>query len=68
MTGENLIVPSLNLAWFKGPTLLSALDSLPLPKEHPHPERDPLRLAIKSVFETRNRVKVYTGKIVSGIL
>lgn len=51
LTGENLTVPSQNLAWFQGPTLLSALNALPLPKEHPHPESYPLRLSIKSVFQ-----------------
>ena len=38
LTGENLTTPSQNLSWFQGPTLCSAMNSLPSPKKRPHPE------------------------------
>ena len=39
--GDNLIEKSENLSWFKGPTLIEALDSITPPKR---PTEKPLRL------------------------
>lgn len=42
--GDNMIEKSPNLSWFKGPTLLEALDSLQEPKR---PIDKPLRIPIQ---------------------
>lgn len=41
--GDNMLEKSPNLAWYKGPTLLEALDALTPPKR---PTEKPLRLPL----------------------
>jgi elongation factor 1-alpha len=45
--GDNMIEKSANLKWFKGPTLLEALDSVDPPKR---PTDKPLRLPLQDVY------------------
>ena len=42
-TGDNMLEKSPNLAWYKGPTLLEALDNITAPKR---PTDKPLRLPL----------------------
>ena len=44
--GDNMIEPSANLPWYKGPTLLQALDSIAVPTR---PIDKPLRVPIQEV-------------------
>lgn len=41
--GDNMLEPSVNLPWYKGPTLIDALDSIIPPKR---PTDKPLRLPL----------------------
>ena len=45
--GDNMIDRSTNLPWYKGPTLLEALDNLEPPKR---PSDKPLRLPLQVIF------------------
>jgi elongation factor 1-alpha len=46
--GENLVTPPDGVAWYKGPTLLEALDSIEPPKR---PTDKPLRIPIQDVYK-----------------
>jgi len=81
--GDNMILPSTNMAWFKGwtkkdsskkdltgPTLLAALDSIEPPKR---PSDKPLRLPLQDVYKiggigTVPVGRVETGKIKPGMI
>lgn len=45
--GDNMIERSDNLGWYKGPTLLEALDQVEPPKR---PSDKPLRLPLQVIF------------------
>ena len=63
--GDNLTKPSENLAWYKGPTLLGALDSLQVP---PKPVDKPMRLPIQDVYSITGIGTVPVGRVETGIL
>ena len=44
---DNINKPSPNMPWFKGPTLLQALDNLKVPEK---PTGKPLRLPVQDVY------------------
>ena len=46
--GDNIIEPSKNMAWYKGPTLLEALDNVHPPKR---PTDKPLRVPLQDVYK-----------------
>ncbi len=64
-TGENLIERSPNMAWYNGPTLVEALDSLKVP---PKPTDKPLRLPVQSVLSIPGAGTVVTGRVETGVL
>jgi bifunctional enzyme CysN/CysC len=62
--GANLREPSPMLAWYRGPTLVAALEALPARR----PERAlPLRLAVQDVYKFDAR-RVIAGRVESGRL
>ncbi len=63
--GDNLIEESKNLSWFKGNTMLKALDSLILPKR---PTDKPLRMNISNVCNIGGIGTVITGRVETGII
>ena len=63
--GDNIAKKSENMAWYKGPTLLEALDSL---KEPQKPTQLPLRLPIQDVYNITGIGVVPVGKVVSGLM
>ncbi len=63
--GENLKVKSDKMSWYTGPTLLEALNSLPLPDR---PTQLPLRIPIEDVYSIQGVGTVPVGKVVSGIM
>ncbi|MDA4121684.1 MAG: translation elongation factor EF-1 subunit alpha [Thaumarchaeota archaeon] len=62
-TGENLVKPSTNMDWYKGPTILLALDEF---TEPPKPIEKPLRLPIQDVYTITGVGTVPVGRIETG--
>lgn len=64
-TGENMKEKSDKLPWYKGPTLLGALDSLPVPTR---PTDLPLRLPINDIYKISGVGTVPVGRVETGII
>jgi elongation factor 1-alpha len=63
--GDNMIERSTNLKWYKGPTLLEALDLITPPKR---PADKPLRLPLQDVYKIGGIGTVPVGRVETGIL
>ncbi|HJJ30097.1 MAG TPA: translation elongation factor EF-1 subunit alpha, partial [Methanocorpusculum sp.] len=63
--GDNIKVASANTPWYKGPTLLAAIDQFTLPAM---PTDKPLRLPIQDVYTISGVGTVPVGRIETGIL
>ncbi len=63
--GDNLAKRSDKMAWYKGPTLLEAVNSL---KEPDKPVDLPLRLPIQDVYEIKGIGAVPVGRVETGIM
>jgi elongation factor 1-alpha len=63
--GDNMLDRSANLPWYKGPTLLEALDSLRAPKR---PTEKPLRVPLQDVYKIGGIGTVPVGRVETGIL
>ncbi len=62
---DNINKPSPNMPWFKGPTLLQALDNLKVPEK---PVGKPLRLPVQDVYTITGIGTVPVGRVETGIL
>jgi elongation factor 1-alpha len=62
-TGENLVKKSDNMPWYKGPTLLQALDEF---VEPPKPIDKPLRLPVQDVYTITGVGTVPVGRVETG--
>jgi len=63
--GDNMLEKSPNLPWYKGPTLLEALDALAVPKR---PSEKPLRLPLQDVYKIGGIGTVPVGRVETGVL
>jgi elongation factor 1-alpha len=63
--GDNMLEKSSNMPWYKGPTLLEALDSLEPPKR---PTEKPLRLPLQDVYKIGGIGTVPVGRVETGIM
>ncbi len=63
--GEDITKPSQKMPWYKGPTLLGALDKL---KETEKPVNKPLRIPIQDVFSITGVGTVPIGKVETGTI
>ncbi|MEM0449916.1 MAG: translation elongation factor EF-1 subunit alpha [Methanomassiliicoccales archaeon] len=63
--GDNATKPSPNMPWWKGPTLLQALDMLEVP---PQATNLPLRLPVQDVYTITGIGTVPVGRVECGIL
>jgi len=63
--GDNMIEKSANLSWFKGPTLIEALDQIIPPKR---PTEKPLRLPLQDVYKIGGIGTVPVGRVETGVL
>jgi len=63
--GDNMLEKSPNLPWYKGPTLLEALDAIKPPKR---PVDKPLRLPLQDVYKIGGIGTVPVGRVETGIL
>ncbi|MDA4116820.1 MAG: translation elongation factor EF-1 subunit alpha [Thaumarchaeota archaeon] len=62
-TGENLVKASTNMPWYKGPTLVQALDEF---TEPPKPIEKPLRVPIQDVYTITGVGTVPVGRVETG--
>jgi elongation factor 1-alpha len=60
-----MLEKSPNLSWYKGPTLMEALDALIPPKR---PTEKPLRLPLQNVYKIGGIGTVPVGRVETGIL
>ncbi len=61
--GDNLTKPSENMPWYKGPTLIQAIDQLIAPEK---PIGKPLRLPIQDVYTITGVGTVPVGRVETG--
>jgi elongation factor 1-alpha len=64
-TGDNLTKPSDKMPWYKGPTLLEALDKFEVP---PKPIDKPLRIPVQDVYSITGVGTVPVGRVETGVL
>merc|ERR1712137_259607 len=63
--GDNMIEKSSNMPWYKGPTLLEALDNVNPPKR---PTEKPLRLPLQDVYKIGGIGTVPVGRVETGVI
>jgi len=63
--GDNMLEKSSNLPWYKGPTLIEALDGISEPKR---PMDKPLRVPLQDVYKIGGIGTVPVGRVETGIL
>jgi len=63
--GDNMLEPSPNMPWWKGPTLIEALDGVTPPTR---PVDKPLRIPLQDVYKIGGIGTVPVGRVETGIL
>lgn len=63
--GDNMVDRSTNMTWYKGPTLVEALDTQEPPKR---PTEKPLRLPLQEVYKIGGIGTVPVGRVETGII
>jgi elongation factor 1-alpha len=63
--GDNMVERSANLPWYKGPTLVEALDAIIPPKR---PSDKPLRIPLQDVYKIGGIGTVPVGRVETGVL
>jgi sulfate adenylyltransferase subunit 1 len=67
LTGDNVVEPSENMAWYQGPTLIELLESLSVYDEsHEAPFRFPVQLVARHNGHEAKDFRGYMGRIESG--
>jgi sulfate adenylyltransferase subunit 1 len=67
LTGDNVVEPSTNMAWYQGPTLIKLLESLSVyDQSHDAPFRFPVQLVARHNGHEANDFRGYMGRIESG--
>jgi elongation factor 1-alpha len=63
--GDNMLEPSDNMTWYKGPCLMAALDQIKPPKR---PVLKPLRLPLQDVYKISGIGTVPVGRVETGVI
>ena len=63
--GDNVVKKSDKMPWYKGPTLIEALDKVPEPEK---PVDKPLRIPIQDVYSIKGVGTVPVGRVETGVL
>jgi len=63
--GDNMLEKSPNFGWYKGPTLLEALDAISPPER---PTNKPLRIPLQDVYKIGGIGTVPVGRVETGVL
>lgn len=67
LTGDNVVAPSENMDWYKGPTLIELLESLSVYDESHHaPFRFPVQLVARHNGHEADDFRGYMGRIEAG--
>lgn len=61
--GDNVFKPSSRMKWYKGPTILNALDSIKLSRKE---ERKPLRYPVQDIYRVEGK-NIIVGRVESGV-
>jgi len=64
-TGDNMLESSSNMPWYKGPTLLAALDAVEEPER---PSDRPLRIPLQDVYKIGGIGTVPVGRVETGVI
>jgi elongation factor 1-alpha len=64
-TGDNMLESSSNMPWYKGPTLLGALDAVEEPER---PSSLPLRIPLQDVYKIGGIGTVPVGRVETGVI
>jgi elongation factor 1-alpha len=64
-TGDNMLEPSPNMPWYKGNTLLAALDAVDEPER---PSSLPLRIPLQDVYKIGGIGTVPVGRVETGVI
>lgn len=64
-TGDNLVKKSEKMPWYKGPTLIDALDAFEVP---PKPMNKPLRIPVQDIYTITGVGTVPVGRVETGVL
>ncbi len=65
LNGDNLVKKFEKMNWYKGPSLIEALDTLEIPKR---PQDKPLRLPIQDIYRISGIGTIAVGKVQTGVL
>ncbi|VDD77620.1 unnamed protein product [Mesocestoides corti] len=63
--GDNMLEPSSNMPWYKGPTLLASIDLIEPPVR---PVEKPLRIPLQDVYKIGGIGTVPVGRVETGVL
>jgi len=63
--GDNIAKGSPNLSWYRGPTIVDAMNGL---KQPPKPTDKPLRLPIQDCYDIKGIGQVPVGRIETGVM
>jgi len=63
--GDNMLEKSPNMTWYKGPTMIEALDAIKPPKR---PSDRPLRLPLQDVYKIGGIGTVPVGRVETGVI
>ncbi|HEX4023682.1 MAG TPA: sulfate adenylyltransferase subunit CysN [Steroidobacteraceae bacterium] len=63
LVGDNVIEPGTRMPWYRGPTLLSHLDTVPPVQQ---PDKQPFRMPVQWVNRPNQEFRGYAGLIVGG--
>ena len=67
LSGDNVVEPSANMAWYQGPTLIELLESLSVHDQSHHaPFRFPVQLVARHNGHQANDFRGYMGRIEAG--
>jgi bifunctional enzyme CysN/CysC len=66
LRGDNVLVPSANLPWHRGPTLMGYLETVPVDEERQ--QKAPFRLPVQWVNRPHQNFRGFAGTIASGVI
>ncbi len=67
LTGENVVTPSQNLAWYAGPTLFEFLEQVEIPREEENQDaRFQVQYVIRPQTEELHDYRGYAGSVLTG--
>lgn len=65
LDGDNIVIPSMNMQWYKGPTLLDMLESIQI-NSFVHLDSKKMRFPVQYVIRDNLDFRGYSGTIASG--